>query len=219
MELGLAFLIGGIAGIVIDRAADRLPAAYHVYNAPLPYRRWLIVLTNAVALAFLWTRFGASVQLLLASIYTVVFLLVLVIDYERRVILNVVILPAIIFAALASPLAQIGWRRSLVGGAVAFVVVFGIYIFAELFSRWRGLKIQGGAFGQGDVKLATFMGIVTGFPAVFPAILYTILLGGVGAILFIAYQLIAHRRLALTAAIPYGPFFCIAGWALMVFGM
>jgi len=34
--------------------------------------------------------------------------------------------------------------------------------------------------------------------------------------LFLAYQLIAHRRVALTAAIPYGPFFCLAGWWMMV---
>jgi prepilin signal peptidase PulO-like enzyme (type II secretory pathway) len=61
------------------------------------------------------------------------------------------------------------------------------------------------------------MGIVTGVPAVFPAILATILLGGVGAILFLVYQLVVHHRLAMTAAIPYGPFFCIAGWVYMVF--
>ena len=186
-------------------------------HAPIPLRAPLVEIVNALAFAFLWTRYGAQVQLLLVLIYTVVFLLVLAIDLEHRLILNVVILPATLFAALASPLSQIGWARSLFGGAVAFIIVFGIYIFADVFSRWRGLKIEGGAFGEGDVKLALFMGVVTGVPAVFPAILATILLGGVGAILFLAYQFVVHRRLALTEAIPYGPFFCIAGWAFMVF--
>jgi leader peptidase (prepilin peptidase)/N-methyltransferase len=187
-------------------------------HAPILFRAPLVEIANAVAFAFLWTRYGAQVQLLLTLIYTAVFLLVLVIDLEHRLILNVVILPAALLAALASPFSQVGWLGSLLGGAVAFVIVFGIYIFAEVFSRWRHLNIEGGAFGQGDVKLALFMGIVTGVSAVFPAILATILLGGVGAILFLAYQLIVHRQLALTAAIPYGPFFCIAGWAFMVFG-
>lgn len=219
MGLVITLLLGVGIGLALDRAADRLPAAYRIYNAPLPYRAWVIVLTNVAAYAFLWTRDGASVRLILPAIYTSVFLFVLIVDYERRVILNVVIFPAIVFAALASPFAQIGWARSLLGGAVAFVIVFGIYLFAEIFSRWRHLNIEGGAFGQGDVKLAVFMGIVTGFPAALPAILYTILLGGAGAIVFLAYQFLAHRRLALTAAIPYGPFFCIAGWAMMVFGV
>jgi leader peptidase (prepilin peptidase)/N-methyltransferase len=188
-------------------------------HAPIPLRAPLVEVASALAFAFLWTRYGAPVQLLLMLIYTVVFLLVFVTDVEHRLIFNSVILPAALFAALASPLSHIGWARSLLGGATAFVIVFGIYLFAEVFSRWRKLNIEGGAFGQGDVKLALFMGLVTGFPAVFPAILATILLGGVGAILFLAYQWIVHRRLAMTAAIPYGPFFCLAGWLFMVFGL
>jgi leader peptidase (prepilin peptidase)/N-methyltransferase len=249
--LGFLFgLLGWLVGIVINRAADNLPAHRSLWDAPLcPYcgtsrpvldqiallsyvllrgrcpnchapillRAPLVEIAGALAFAFLWTRYGAQVQLLLTLIYTVVFLLVLVIDFEHRLILNVVILPATLFAALLSPLSQIGWVWSLLGGAVAFVIVFGIYIFAEIFSRARHLNIEGGAFGQGDVKLALFMGIVTGVPAVFPAILATILLGGVGAILFLVYQLVVHHRLAMTAAIPYGPFFCIAGWVYMVF--
>ncbi len=244
-------LLGWLMGVLINRAADNLPAHRSLLaaphcpycdtprpvldqiallsylllrgrcpncRAPIPLRAPLVEFANALAFAFLWTRYGAQAQLLWMLVYTVVFLLVLVIDLEHRLILNVVILPATLIAALASPLSQMGWARSLLGGAVAFVIVFGIYIFAEIFSRWRKLSIEGGAFGQGDVKLALFMGIVTGFPAVFSAILATILLGGVGAILFLAYQLIVYRRLAMNAAIPYGPFFCIAGWAFMVFG-
>ena len=251
MEIILFALLGWLMGVLINRAADNLPAHRSLLAAPhCPYcdtprpvlgqiallsylllrgrcpncrapislRAPLVEFANALAFAFLWTRYGAQVQLLWMLVYTVVFLLVLVIDLEHRLILNVVILPAMLIAALASPLSQMGWARSLLGGVVAFVIVFGIYIFAEIFSRWRKLNIEGGAFGQGDVKLALFMGIVTGFPAVFPAILATILLGGVGAILFLAYQLIVHRRLMMNAAIPYGPFFCIAGWVLMVFG-
>ncbi len=252
MELILFALLGWLVGVVINRAADNLPArrslvaalhcpycdtprpvidqiallSYillrgHCLNchAPVPLRAPLIEVTSAIGFAFLWTRYGAQLQLVLMLLYSVVFLLIFVIDFEHRLILNTVVLPAILIAALASPLSHIGWARSLLGGAVAFLIVFGIYIFAELFSRWRKLSIEGGAFGQGDVKLALFMGIVTGIPAVLPAILATILLGGVGAILFLAYQLIVHRRLAMAAAIPYGPFFCIAGWVFMVFGL
>jgi leader peptidase (prepilin peptidase)/N-methyltransferase len=252
MEIIFLVLLGWLLGILINRAADNLPARRSLLNAPrcpfcgtprpaldqiallsylllrgrcpncrapIALRAPLVELAGAGASAFLWTRYGANAQFALTLIYTLVFLLVFVTDLEHRLIFNVVILPATLFAALASPFSQLGIARSLLGGAIAFVIVFLIYISAGIFARARKIEITGGAFGQGDVKLAAFMGIVTGFPAVLPAILCTILLGGVGAILFLAYQLVAHRRLALRAAIPYGPYFCIAGWVMMVFGM
>jgi leader peptidase (prepilin peptidase)/N-methyltransferase len=167
--------------------------------APIPFRAPIVEIANALAFAFLWMRDGATSLLLLDLIYTDIFLLVFVIDFEHRLIFNAIILPAILLAALASPWSRFGLERSLMGGAVAFVAVLAIYFFGVIFSRVRHINIPGGVFGQGDVKLATFMGIVTAFPNVINAILYAILLGGVGAILFITYQLIAHRRLGLTA--------------------
>jgi leader peptidase (prepilin peptidase) / N-methyltransferase len=187
-------------------------------HAPIPFRAPIVEIANAFLFAFLWTRDGAGIFLLLDLIYTEIFLLVFIIDFEHRLIFNVIILPAILFAVLASPWSRFGLERSLIGGAIAFVAVLGIYFFGVIFSHVRRINIPGGVFGQGDVKLAAFMGLVTAFPNVINAILYTILLGGLGAILFITYQLIAHRRLGLTSAIPYGPFFCIAGWTMMIFG-
>jgi leader peptidase (prepilin peptidase) / N-methyltransferase len=142
-------------------------------------------------------------------------LLVLVTDFEHRLILNVVIFPAILFAAVASPWWATGWVRALLGGAIAFVIVFGIYLLGKGFERARGLHIPGGAFGQGDVTLALFIGLVTGYPAVTNAIVYGILLAGLGAICVLGYHLIVHRRLALDVVFPYGPFLCIAGWVVM----
>jgi len=187
-------------------------------RAPIPLRAPFVEIANALAFAFLWSRDGMTIQLALHLIYTFVFLLVLVIDLEHRLIFNVVIFPAIIFAALASPFSKMDWKLALTGGAAAFALVFAIYYGAKLFSRARNLNIQGGAFGQGDVTLATFMGLVVGLQNVFPAIALTILLGGAGAVAFIAYQFVRYRRIAFGAAIPYGPFFCIAGWYVMVFG-
>jgi leader peptidase (prepilin peptidase)/N-methyltransferase len=216
MEIFLSALLGLIVGFVVNRLADYLIAARALANPQHRLRAPFVVLLTALVFAVLAARFGVTIQFALTAIYTFVFLVVLVTDLEHRLIFDVVILPATLFAAIASPLSQLGWKFSLLGGAIAFVIVLGIYFFAEIFARARKLKIAGGAFGQGDVKLAAFVGIVVGFPNVFPAILYTILLGGVGAVLFLAYQLIVHRRIALTAAIPYGPFFCLAGWWWMV---
>ncbi len=187
-------------------------------RAPISLRAPLVELATAAVFALLWTHYGATIHLLLALVYTSIFILVLVIDYEHRLILNVVILPATLLAIVVSRWSAIGMPRALLGGAIAYVVVILIYLFGKVFERVRGLRIRGGAFGQGDVKLAGFMGLVTGFPAVFQALALTILLGGAGAILYVMYSLVYRQRSGLGAAIPYGPFFCIAGWFVMVFG-
>ena len=211
MEIILFALLGWLVGVGVNRAADHL-----VPPRPLPYRALLVEMASALAFVVLWMRYGATTQLFLDAIYTSVLLLVLVTDLEHRLILNIVILPAILFAALASPFSATGWVRALLGGAIALVAVLAIYFFGVLFERARGLKIKGGAFGQGDVTLSTFIGIVTAYPAVGNALILGILLGGLGAVAVIGYHAVAHRRLALNAVFPYGPFLCVAGWLVMV---
>jgi prepilin signal peptidase PulO-like enzyme (type II secretory pathway) len=183
------------------------------------FSRWTLVtlVIGAVTFICLWLNFGFSIQFACLAVYTAVFLIVLITDIASRAIFPVVLVPATILALAASPLLPMGFMRSLLGGILAFIIVFGIYAFAGLYSRWRKLKIQGGAFGRGDVYLATFMGVVVGFPAAWYAIIYTVLLSGVFIIFFLAYQYARTRRFSLTAVIPYGPFFCIAGWAVMTF--
>ncbi len=184
-------------------------------NAPRPLRDPLVELVSLLAFGFLWLRFGPTVYMVLTLIHTVIFLLVLVVDFEHRLIFNVVILPATLLAFLAGFLSPLGPVRSILGGIIAYLIVFAIYEFARVFARLRRHTLAV-PFGFGDVKLAGYMGLVTAFPDVFPALFLAILLGGAGAILFLGYQVIVHHRLPLGAAIPYGPFFCLAGWALMV---
>ncbi len=250
MDLFIVTLLGLVTGILINRAADFLPArsTSGFFEPPaclqcgtprtgldqialldlvlsrgrcrnchtlIQLREPGVEIVSALAFAFLWTQYGWSIRLLLTTVYTALFLLVLVIDFEHRLILNVVILPATLLALVASPWYPFGVGRALLGGAMAYLIVFLIYEFAHVFARLRKHSIAV-PFGFGDVKLAGFMGLVTGFPAVFSALLVAILLGGIGAIAFLLYHAIVHRRIALGAAIPYGPFFCLAGWAFMI---
>lgn len=176
----------------------------------------IMELASAAAFAVLWLKYGASAPLVLAALYTTVFLIVFIIDFQHRLIPNAIILPAIVFAAVASPLSRPGLALSVVGGGVAFVFVLMIYLLGKVFERVRGYHIRGGAFGQGDVKLASFMGLVTAFPGSMTAIVYALLLGGAGAVAYLIFHGIAYRKLALNKPIPYGPFFCVAGWFVMI---
>ncbi len=210
-------VIGLVVGYAIHRLADALPKSREA-DWRIPYRAPLLAIATAILFAIIVARAGITIQSVLALIYTAIFLLVLVIDYEYRLILNIVILPAILLAALASPFTHIGWLLSLLGGVVAFAFVFTIYIAAPVYSRWRKHKLAV-PFGFGDVKLAAFMGIVTGFPASVLALVLAILLGGLAGVAVLAYQFARTRHIDTGVPIAYGPYFCIAGWVFMVFGV
>ncbi|MBI3537218.1 MAG: prepilin peptidase [Chloroflexi bacterium] len=217
MEIFFVAIIGASVGALLARISAALYARYALAFTPSPRRAQIIAAVSAIAFAVLEISLGLNARFFFAAIYTAVFLLVAITDLEHRYIFNLVIIPATIFAALASPFSQFGVVRAILGGAIAYALVFFIYILAPIYARVRHREIDA-PFGFGDVKLAGFMGIVVGFPAVLNAIIFAILLGGAGAILFLAIQFARTRKLALDAAIPYGPFFCIAGWWLMANG-
>ncbi len=185
-------------------------------GAAFPLLSVLMELASAAAFAFLWLTYDATLALALAALYTIVFLIVFIIDFQHRLIPNAIVLPAIVIAAAASPLSRPGLSLSIIGGGLAFAFALTIYFLGKVFERVRGYHIRGGAFGQGDVKLAAFMGLVTAFPGAITAIVYALLLGGAGAVAYLIFHGIAYHKLALNKPIPYGPFFCIAGWFVMV---
>lgn len=177
---------------------------------------------TAAGFSFLWHRYGLTLALLPYTIYWMIFMLVTVIDMEHRLILNVVIYPAILLAiggAFITP--EPGIRRALLGGVTGLVLVFGIYvlgaIFARVVARRRGRPLDEVAFGAGDVKLALFIGLVTGLPNVLFALVIGIFLGGMVSALYLAWK-IMRRRYAAFMAIPYGPFLVAGGLTMMLYG-
>ncbi|MEK6587580.1 MAG: prepilin peptidase, partial [Chloroflexota bacterium] len=91
-----------------------------------------------------------------AFLLSMIFLLVIVIDFEHRLILHVVTGPAALAMALIGSLDPTrGPVKTLVGGVVGFAAVFGLYLlgglFARLMARVRGQPLEEVAFGFGDV--------------------------------------------------------------------
>ncbi len=190
---------------------------------PLPWRGLILEIITALLFAFLWRAYGPSWPLALFTLFTVIFELVFVIDLEHRLILNVVIYPAIVFAAAASFFRpDLGYRLALLGGALGFVLVLLIYLagplFVRLWSRMRGETTTEVPFGFGDVKLALYIGLVVGFPAVVFALIIGMLLAGLGAALFIVARRSLGRRYVALTAIPYGPFLVAGGLLMLYYG-
>ncbi len=204
----------------------------HNCGAPLPLRAPLVELGTAAAFGLLAAREPVSLYLVLLCAFTAVLMLILVIDLEHKLILNVVTLPAtlaalltspVILAGSALPLDQLRLERGLIslfGAAAGYALTLGIYalgvLFVRLVNRRRKNPIRTVAFGMGDVKLAGLLGALIGFPAIFYALIYAVLLGGVGALVAILLPLIRRRGYSAFMAIPYGPYLIVAGWAFLV---
>jgi leader peptidase (prepilin peptidase)/N-methyltransferase len=194
--------------------------------APIPWRHPLVELGTAGLFAFLWYRYGQGNQTALLipyTVYSAIFVLVLVIDLEHKLILNVVTYPAWALALVGSLLhpQPYFYRLAILGGAVGFGILFLIYLLGELFvkamSKLRGKPIHAVAFGFGDVRLGAFIGFVLGFPTVLNAIFIAILLGGLGGLIFWFVRAVILRRYSLFTAIPYGPFLVISAMFFMLF--
>jgi leader peptidase (prepilin peptidase)/N-methyltransferase len=144
--------------------------------------------------------------LYLVTLYACALFLIFVIDLEHRLILRVVILPAIALAIVGSYFYPgLGWRRALVGGALAFLFFYLVVIVGRVaFGR--------SAMGRGDANLAAFVGLITGFPEVILTLLITVCLGGI-----VSLVLVASGTKRLRSYIPYGVFLVAGGLAMLVF--
>ena len=196
-------------------------------GAPISWRHPLVELGTAGLYAFLWYQYGqggASPLLIPYTVYSSIFVLVLVIDLEHKLILNVVMYPAWVLAFLGSFLhpEPYFYRLSLLGGALGFGLLFLVYLlgvlFVKLMSKARGKPVNAVAFGFGDVRLGGFIGLVIGFPDVLSALFIAILLGGLAGLLYWFVSAVIRRRYSLFTAIPYGPFLVIGAMWMMFFG-
>ncbi len=170
--------------------------------APIGIRPALVELGLATAYGYVWITIGPSVRLVFLLLYAASLALVLITDIERRLILNVVTYPSMVLALLASLLRpDMTLESALWGGLVGYLFFLSAYFVGNaLFGS--------GALGFGDVKLALFVGLATGFPLIVVALVLTILVGaGISAFLLIT------RLRKLRDHIPYGPFL-VAGAAI-----
>jgi leader peptidase (prepilin peptidase)/N-methyltransferase len=171
-------------------------------GAPISIRHPITEMVTVLAWVGLYQSRGATPDFLLGAFYACVFLLVLVTDLEHRLVLNVVILPAIVVALAGSFLpGQPDPQSAVLGAAIGFLFF------------WLIAVIGRGAMGAGDVKLAAFIGAATGFPNVITALVCGIFVGGI-----VAVVLLVSRVKTLKSYIPYGPFLVFGGVLVTFFG-
>ena len=157
-------------------------------------------------------QYGLSVEFALTAFYGYLFIVLGVIDLEHGLILNKIVYPAVVVALIISIFrpslgiidTSLPWPEILngiIGGAIGLVFL----LIPALIYR--------GGMGWGDVKMAALIGLVTGFPLVFVAILMGVILGGLVAGFLLLLKIKKRKE-----AIPFGPFLSLATIATLLWG-
>jgi len=187
----------------------RLRGRCRYCQASVPRRLFWVELAAAVIFALLCWHFQLSPELGVMIFYACLFIIIFVIDLEQGLILNKVVYPTMVVAFL---LALYPWpwlsdsmvmrvAYAALGGGIGFV----IFLLIALVSR--------GGMGWGDVKLAALIGLATGFPLVFLAVIMGAILGGI-----VAVALMVAKKRKRREAIPFGPFLALAAMVTLLWG-
>ncbi len=192
-------------------------------GGPRPLRPVVVEVAAGLSLAYLWGWAGGQAfKFLAAAVVVALFVLITIIDLEHRLILWVVIYPAAVIVALIGVLSpERGWQKTLVGGAVGFGLVGGMFLLGEVFSRVmalaRGRPLDEVAFGWGDVNLAGVIGLAVGWSGVLFAVLIAIFSAAAFGLVYLVAQRLRGHYTWFTA-IPYGPFLVLGALAIYLYG-
>ena len=239
MILSILFyaLLGWLAGVVINHAADILPTRQTVFqrlkckncSQPRSYLAWstlLAILTKHTQCPHCGEPRHTQTRSLiveLASPLLFVFLL-------QRYGFTIELFTTTLYTAILMLVTVTDLEHRLILNVVilpsillalligllnpnvpwAIVVVGGLTGF--ILSYIAALISRGG-LGGGDVTLSTFLGLILGFPQILLSLIFGVCLGGITAFL-----LLISRRVGLKTYIPYGPFLTITGWIMLIWG-
>jgi leader peptidase (prepilin peptidase)/N-methyltransferase len=187
----------------------RLRGRCRYCQASIPRRLFWVELATASIFALLCWHYGLSAELGIMAFYACLFIIIFVIDLEQGLILNKVVYPGMVVALLLALLPQpwltqwvvTGVANAALGGGIGFA----IFLLIALASR--------GGMGWGDVKLAALIGLATGFPLVFFAIIMGAILGGI-----VAVALVIVKKRNFKGTIPFGPFLALAAMVTLLWG-
>ena len=186
--------------------------------ARAPDWRWYTVQIGYVALVtWLWYYPHPELSFLLSVVVCIYFGIVIVIDFEHRLILHPV---SIVGASLGVWLGIIlhGLVATLMGGIVGFLLMLLLYqggrLFLRVLARWRNYADVDEALGFGDVVLAAVIGLMLGWPGVIIGLVLAILLAGVISLAYLIVLILA-RRYHSNLTIAYGPYLAVSAFLLL----
>lgn len=157
---------------------------------------------TSLAFAFLCWHYDLTLQLFFSLVYASLFIVIFFIDLEHQLVLNKIVYPAMALAlAFSFFRPELGVVHALLGGAAGGAIMLLLFFITR------------GGLGMGDVKLMALLGLATGFPQILLALLLSVVVGGLVAILLLVSGLKKRRD-----AIPFAPFLVAGAFAVLLWG-
>jgi leader peptidase (prepilin peptidase)/N-methyltransferase len=165
-------------------------------------------------LVFWQFNYELSPQFAITLIYACILVIIFVVDLEHQLVLNRVTYPSMIIAlGFSLLLPGISEVSPLVDGIIGRLVsaaaggaIGMVFMAIPLIIYRRGM-------GIGDIKLGLLIGLMTGFPLVFVALLMSVIVGGVVSIILLTLKIKSRKD-----AIPFGPFMAAAALITLLWG-
>lgn len=191
------------------------PCAGCCANPDLRY--WLVQILVTLMTLGLWVFPPPSLNFWIAIPVFLYFALVMTMDIAYRIVMHPVSIAGAIIGLLLG-IYMNGIPRTLLGGAIGFGIMFGLYylggLFTRIMSRIRKQEIEEVALGYGDVNISGVLGLMVGFPQIVTGLMIAIIVAGVFSALFILGMLLLKRYQAFSA-IPYAPFLVLMAGVLI----
>ena len=183
-------------------------------QAPIPIRLPIVEGVTALIFALLYWKYGLEAQLGIVLVYTCILIIIFVIDLEHQLVLNKVTYPSMIIAFGLSTLSpEIAEVTPLVGGAVGRLVSSVIGGAIGLAFMTLPLIIYRRGMGIGDIKLGALIGLMTGYPLVFVALLISVIGGGLISVILLAFKIRGRKD-----PIPFAPFMAASALVTILWG-
>jgi len=193
-------------------------------GAPIAFRHFMAELSLAVTAAYLYLSFPLS-DAFARFVFCAALFIVALIDYDWRLIPNIITFPGIPLGLLAATfmIPEVGLERSLIGIAVGWGFLF---LTGEVYFWLRSRE----GVGMGDVWLLGMVGAFMGWPGAVFTLFVGSILGSVGGLVSALSGGAPAAPVAENAAgagetetsvlrteVPFGPFLALAAGVFALF--
>jgi leader peptidase (prepilin peptidase)/N-methyltransferase len=193
-------------------------------GASIPFRHFMAELSLAVTAAYLYLSFPLP-DAFARFVFCAALFIVALIDYDWRLIPNIITFPGIPIGLLAATfmIPEVGFKRSLIGIAIGWGFLF---ITGEVYFWLRNRE----GVGMGDVWLLGMVGAFMGWPGAAFTLFIGSILGSVGGLVSALSGAAPAPPVAENAAgagetetsvlrteVPFGPFLALAAGVFALF--
>ncbi len=162
----------------------------------------LVELVSGLLFVCAAVRFGYGLEALAIAFFFGILLFIFLYDYKHQLILDVVSVPAMIFAGAVGVLLGKELLDLVIGAAIG-----GVFFWLQ-YAVSRGKWI-----GGGDIRLGILMGLMLGWKVTIAALV----LAYVGGAL-VAVALLLQKKAQMQSRIPFGTFLSAATFICLLFG-